>query len=592
MKYYSNSLLILVIFIFYLSFVLASRQSSLYSEDDPLWELDSSNFNSIVLGKNNAWIIEFYNNWCGHCIRFVPTWKQFARDIKTWKRVIQVAVVNCNDPQNIKLCRFYEVDSFPTIKLFWHNTAENDTGEMMTGKRNIEEIENKIIDFLESHWNEGVPPDWPNLQPYPKQTLPEISREMLIPEHSIMLFAEYPESYTGRKVILDLSIQTNAMVRRILSTSERLMRDLAIEVSNETLPVLTRVHKKNFQVPLFKFSYDTNSTYIRDQIFEYVIGVSRSKTKTEDLMPIEKSASNISVTDVVYMVDLENAIYNLLTKEIGVTKHIDGEKLTTLKAFLSVLKTYFPGTTPVMNYLSKLHDWVYTENTPISGEEFVQTLEVLQDENAFLPTMRPWIGCKGSEPRYRGYPCSLWTLFHTLTIQADEKNFEIPDGPKGKQILFIIRDYIRDFFTCEECSKNFLKKAENVENEVSTSQEAVLWLWETHNKVNRRLSGDITEDPKYPKIQFPSTSACPKCQMINKDNDEIMWNKALVLQYLHTFYGRKNILTLEHDQVQDTNPANENLTNNSAMGIEFILSPSSLLLLLLFYYIQQSLKMF
>ncbi|GFY71028.1 sulfhydryl oxidase 1 [Trichonephila inaurata madagascariensis] len=569
------------------------RQSSLYSEDDPLWELDSSNFNNVVLGKNNAWIIEFYNNWCGHCIRFVPTWKQFSREIKTWKRIIDVAVVNCNDPQNIKLCRFYEVDSFPTIKLFWHHTAQNDTGEMLNGKRDIISIENKIIDFLESHWNEGVPSDWPNLQPLPTQNLHEISREMHDPKQSIMLFAEFPESYIGRKVILDLSFQRNAVIRRILSTNEKLMHDLRIEVSNDTLPVLTRVYKNNFQMPLFKFSQDTNSTYIRDQIFEHVIGVSRSKAKKEDIMPLEKSSNVIPGTNAVYMVDLENAIYNLLSKEIGVTKLIDGEKLATLKSFLSVLKTYFPGTTPVMNFLARFYDWVINKNSSISGEEFVQAMEEVQDKTAFLPTIRSWVGCKGSEPKYRGYPCSLWTLFHTLTVQADKKDEETVDGPKRNQVLFTIRDYIKNFFTCEECSKNFLEMAENVENEVSTSREAVLWLWEAHNKVNHRLSGDVTEDPKYPKIQFPSSYACPKCQMKDSKNDEITWDKDLVLQFLHKFYDRKNILTLEEDRVQDSNPAKENLlTNNSAMGIEFILSPSSLLLLLLYYYFQQSLKMF
>lgn len=44
--------------------------------------------------------------------------------------------------------------------------------------------------------------------------------------------------------------------------------------------------------------------------------------------------------------------------------------------------------------------------------------------NEYLPEMKDYIGCKGSEPRYRGYPCSLWTLFHILTVQAyitDEK---------------------------------------------------------------------------------------------------------------------------------------------------------------------------
>lgn len=29
-----------------------------------------------------------------------------------------------------------------------------------------------------------------------------------------------------------------------------------------------------------------------------------------------------------------------------------------------------------------------------------------------------WVGCQGSRPELRGYTCSLWKLFHTLTVQA------------------------------------------------------------------------------------------------------------------------------------------------------------------------------
>lgn len=35
-----------------------------------------------------------------------------------------------------------------------------------------------------------------------------------------------------------------------------------------------------------------------------------------------------------------------------------------------------------------------------------------------LPNRTTWVGCQGSRPELRGYPCSLWTLFHTLTVRA------------------------------------------------------------------------------------------------------------------------------------------------------------------------------
>lgn len=35
-----------------------------------------------------------------------------------------------------------------------------------------------------------------------------------------------------------------------------------------------------------------------------------------------------------------------------------------------------------------------------------------------------WVGCQGSEPHFRGFPCSLWVLFHFLTVQATRQNVD------------------------------------------------------------------------------------------------------------------------------------------------------------------------
>lgn len=41
-----------------------------------------------------------------------------------------------------------------------------------------------------------------------------------------------------------------------------------------------------------------------------------------------------------------------------------------------------------------------------------------QISGIFLPRKVQWVGCQGSRPELRGYSCSLWKLFHTLTVQA------------------------------------------------------------------------------------------------------------------------------------------------------------------------------
>lgn len=54
----------------------------LYNDSDDVISLKDDNYDRIVLATSNAWLIEFYNSWCGHCIRFAPTYKQLATDIK------------------------------------------------------------------------------------------------------------------------------------------------------------------------------------------------------------------------------------------------------------------------------------------------------------------------------------------------------------------------------------------------------------------------------------------------------------------------------------------------------------------------------
>lgn len=53
----------------------------LYNSDDKVTVLNSTSFKTSVFGTKNAWIIEFYNSWCGFCHRFAPVWKSLAANI-------------------------------------------------------------------------------------------------------------------------------------------------------------------------------------------------------------------------------------------------------------------------------------------------------------------------------------------------------------------------------------------------------------------------------------------------------------------------------------------------------------------------------
>ena len=50
-----------------------------------------------------------------------------------------------------------------------------------------------------------------------------------------------------------------------------------------------------------------------------------------------------------------------------------------------------------------------------------------------------------------------------------------------------------------------------VTRDVESAQDAILWLWKAHNRVNVRLKDDVSDDPVFPKKVFPDKENCPAC---------------------------------------------------------------------------------
>ena len=131
------------------------------------------------------------------------------------------------------------------------------------------------------------------------------------------------------------------------------------------------------------------------------------------------------------------------------------------------------------------------------GEEYGQILDQLVEKHQpFNVTSSSWVGCLGSDQKFRGYPCSLWQTFHSLTVGAllaDE--LEMNGGGVSK----IIVDYVHYFFTCRHCAEHFATEVER--NKVQSNanvtfpmwpSDTVFWMWKLHNMANLRLKGTLT----------------------------------------------------------------------------------------------------
>ena len=56
--------------------------SSSGSGKDEVIVLDHSNFDKMVYGSKDIWMVEFYAPWCGHCKALEPEWKIAAQKLK------------------------------------------------------------------------------------------------------------------------------------------------------------------------------------------------------------------------------------------------------------------------------------------------------------------------------------------------------------------------------------------------------------------------------------------------------------------------------------------------------------------------------
>ena len=171
-----------------------------------------------------------------------------------------------------------------------------------------------------------------------------------------------------------------------------------------------------------------NFLQLRTFLHEYVKGSHKKVSSSESqLETLEKKSKNQVITKeedikrrryTVYMSDLENAILYSLSHEVGSRNTIVGPSLTALQEYLNVLVTHFPGRDETMDTLSKLRNWVVSHNDALRGEDLISEInDIRAATGSFTDTPHGvWIGCKGSKPFHGGYPCSLWTLWHVLTV--------------------------------------------------------------------------------------------------------------------------------------------------------------------------------
>lgn len=367
---------------------------------------------------------------------------------------------------------------------------------------------------------------------------------------------------------MDLSsYQESVIIRRMLYHSSNLRKVFASRFVKGLLipdpesqitqyPLLVRLKSeadKKLRLELLQASNETMTPSVIRRSFVHVIASRFLRDKWIDpsamltSLPNESDAMNSSDArsttpfptngshdHKVYMVDLSNAVRYSLFQETLLHQILNSSKTTALKKYLNVLSKYFPFENDSQKrWVRRVSQWLNQRNETKAAS--LHAVMKSGAEGSVFP-LRPYISCHGSSPDLRGYPCALWLLFHTLTVQ---EHVAMTKSPSLRHtVLLAMRDYVRYFFTCKYCSQEFNIAARSLEEQLTRSESSVLWLWRVHNDVNRRLQQTESEDPAHPKTIFPDHELCSEC----REERTKEWKMTAVLSFLSSKYERRYLI--------------------------------------------------
>jgi len=76
-------------------------------------DVESHKFKNEVLTNMDAWVVDFYAPWCGHCVQFAPHYQKLA---KRFDGSVKFGKVNCEVHHG--LCREVGIREYPSVRLY------------------------------------------------------------------------------------------------------------------------------------------------------------------------------------------------------------------------------------------------------------------------------------------------------------------------------------------------------------------------------------------------------------------------------------------------------------------------------------------
>ncbi|UJR25107.1 hypothetical protein I4U23_006466 [Adineta vaga] len=554
---YLSLCLLIVHFQLTSSAVLPAQNSvSLYTANDKVVILTGQNFTSTVYQSKTAWLVEFYASWCGHCQSYANTYREVAIDTWGWRTVVRIGAINCYAEENTATCDQHTIMAYPTLRFIAPESYMNTSKSIQLTASDSKGAERELIKELDAL--QRTDKIWPNFSPINRIAFDDIYSRAPTTVKLVLLIVEKREDFTARQIMLDFSKYHDQLAIFRTTIDGKLWIRFQLNISDTPALLIIRPNR-TFERIDTKQNMNENlgnrnllnyaiRTYIHttkcidnfdDRDLEEIIHSKNALKNAETVKKSEEKQTDgiresNTANSKLNMVDLETALSYMLRREIPRMKIIQNESLDALLHWLTVLTKHFPGRQPVMAYLKDLLSKLNQHSSGLTGKQFRELADI-NTPTSYLPNNQiRYIYCTGSAPQYRGYPCALWLLFHTLTVsqvQTESQNQRIIEIPSA------IKGFIKHFFGCRHCSDNFMKETDDLHQLDSKNKHAaVIYLWKIHNHVNERLHGDETEDPQNPKVQFPSEELCSKCH-----TDKTNFDMTSTLDFLLKQYSKDNL---------------------------------------------------
>ncbi|KRX90344.1 Sulfhydryl oxidase 1, partial [Trichinella pseudospiralis] len=188
----------------------------LFTEEDKVDILSQTNFDTTIYNQPVLYIVLYYNRWCGHCISFAPTYKQFAEQMADWSNVIKFAAIDCADDDNDDLCADHSIELFPSLKYFPVKSSSVKDGVFIEDHpRTIDQLSTKLTELIVKEYKLKQHTEWPNLNYIEENTAVESLYQNEEELNYVVIVFQNPESkeFLGEQLVLDSMKYKNILVR-------------------------------------------------------------------------------------------------------------------------------------------------------------------------------------------------------------------------------------------------------------------------------------------------------------------------------------------------------------------------------------------